>query len=324
MASPDWPNHDHAWRQWRGAMSGSRMHHAWIIAGKKGIGKRDLAIAAARELVAENAGAQPAGDHPDIIVLTYGPKDKKAETAAANGKSYELARSIRVGQIRAMQRRLTTRPTLGERRVVIVDPADDMETNAANALLKSLEEPPAGTFFILIGHRPARLLPTIRSRCRMLRVPTLTNEQIDAKLIADDAGQGEDARKAAIHAAQGSYGAAVRFAQQDLAPISGLIRNLIARGDRDLSLRGQLGKMIGPRPDRERMSAVLELAQSIVAESACSAQSSAQRAALSEIHVQLVKLARDAPVYNFDPGLLSLDIGTLLTRATPSSEHGHV
>jgi len=321
--APKWPNHDYAWRQWRAAMGGSRMHHAWIVAGKKGVGKRDFAADAARELVASENVPQPTGDHPDIIILTYGPKDKKAQTAAANGKPYELARSIRVDQIRAMQRRLTTRPTLGERRVVIVDPADDMEQGASNALLKSLEEPPRGTYFVLVAHRPARLLPTIRSRCRLLRVPILTDAQIDAKLKEADAAQGEDARKTAIHAAEGSYGAALRFAEQDLAPISGLIRNLLARGDSDLTLRGKLAQMIGARADRERIGAVLELSQAIVAEAARSARSNSQRAALGEIHAELVKLARDAPTYNFDTGLLTLEIGTLLTRAATSSEPAH-
>ncbi|MFN9632227.1 MAG: DNA polymerase III subunit delta', partial [Erythrobacteraceae bacterium] len=157
----DWPNHTEAWRQWRDALGGERMHHGWLLAGKSGLGKRDFAFAAARELVAEAGVPQPAGEHPDILVLTYGPKDDKAEKAQADGKPFERARSIRIKQIRAMQRRLITRPTLGSRRAIIIDPADDMEKAAANALLKSLEEPPVGTFFLLVTHRPARLLPTI-------------------------------------------------------------------------------------------------------------------------------------------------------------------
>ena len=70
----NWPNHTAAWREWRNAMSSARMHHGWILAGKKGLGKFDFALAAARELVAEEGIPQPEGDHPDISVLTYGPK----------------------------------------------------------------------------------------------------------------------------------------------------------------------------------------------------------------------------------------------------------
>ena len=113
----DWPNHTAAWREWRDASAGARMHHGWILAGKAGLGKHDFALQAARELVSEEGVPQPSGEHPDIHVLTYGPKDDKAARAAADGKDYERARSIRIGQIRGMQQRLNTRPSVGSRRV---------------------------------------------------------------------------------------------------------------------------------------------------------------------------------------------------------------
>jgi DNA polymerase-3 subunit delta' len=318
-----WPNHEAAWREWRAALAGSRMHHGWILAGKAGLGKQTFAMAAARELVSEEGVPQSDGDHPDIMVLTYGPKNDKEARAAADGKDYERARSIRVDQVRAMQRRLTTRPTLGERRAIIINPADDMEVSAANALLKSLEEPPQGTFFLLVTHRPSRLLPTIRSRCRLLRFPTLTNGQLEKMLEESDATATEEARRAAIEAAEGSYGAAVRFATQDLAPISGLIRNLLSTGDADLTKRGELARMIGPRADRERVQAVMELAQAIIADAARTTEISAHRARLIEAHAEFVALAARAPTYNFDAGLLSLEIGGLLARAAPASEPAH-
>ena len=161
--------HDEPWRQWRAALAGERMHHAWLLAGRRGVGKGPFALEAARELVA----AEPGREHPDIIILTHLPKDDKEAAKRDEGKPYELARNIKIDQIRAMQQRLTTRPTAGERRAVIIDPADDLEPNAANALLKSLEEPPVGTFFLLVAHRLGRLLPTIRSRCRVLRFPSV-------------------------------------------------------------------------------------------------------------------------------------------------------
>lgn len=319
----EWPNHENAWREWRTAMAGARMHHGWILAGKAGLGKHDFALAAARELVAQEGVPQPPGDHPDILHLTYGPKDDKAERAAADGKDYERARSIRVKQIRAMQKRLTTRPTLGERRVVIIDPADDMEVSASNALLKSLEEPPQGTFFMLVTHRPARLLPTIRSRCRVLRFPILSDLQLEDLLKAEDATATDAAREAAIHAAEGSLGAALRFAEQDLSPIAGLIRNLISAGDPKLTARAELARMIGPRADRERLQAVMELAQAIVADAARTTTSSAHSAQLADTHTELIALAAQAPNYNFDTGLLTLEIGTLLMRAAPASAPAH-
>lgn len=315
----DWPNHGEAWRAWRDALGGERMHHGWLLAGKAGLGKRDFAMAAARELVAEPGVPQPAGEHPDIIVLTYGPKDDKAERAAAEGKPFELARSIRIRQIRAMQKRLVTRPTLGSRRAIIIDPADDMEKSAANALLKSLEEPPAGTFFLLVTHRPARLLPTIRSRCRTLRFPVLSDSQLGAMLAA--AGLPSDPQ--AIAAAEGSFGAAVRFAEEDLAPVARTIAALLAGGDEGMTGRGELARLIGPRASRERVQAVLDLAQSLTARAARAAEDPERCARLIETHAALVALAAEAPVANFDPAMLPFEIGSLLVAAAPASEPAH-
>jgi len=314
-----WPNHGEAWRQWRDAIGGERMHHAWLLAGKAGVGKRDFALAAARELVAEPGIAQPPGDHPDIIVLTYGPKDDKAEKAMSEGKPFEVARSIRIRQIRAMQKRLVTRPTLGSRRAIIIDPADDMEKAAANALLKSLEEPPVGTFFLLVTHRPARLLPTIRSRCRTLRFPAIPDRQLAAML--EQAGLPVD--EAAIAAAEGSFGAALRFAEQDLAPLARQIEALLAGGDSDFARRGELARLIGARADRERVQAVLDLAQALVARAARSSEDPAARAGLVETHADLVRLAAEFPTANFDPGMLPFEIGSLLVAAAPASETAH-
>ncbi len=321
LPTPDWPNHGDAWHEWRAAMGGARMHHGWILAGKSGLGKLDFAKRAARELVAQDGIPQPPGDHPDIIVLTYGAKNDKEARAQADGKKFELARSIRVDQVRGMQKRLNTRPTLGDRRVVIVDPADDMEVSAANALLKSLEEPPQGTFFILVTHRPARLLPTIRSRCRTLRFPILSDAQLESMLESSGAAPGSSS--AAIRAAEGSYGAALRFSEQDLAPIATLVTDLLIKGDPGLTARSDLARMIGPRADRARLQAVMELAQAIVADLARGPAAPAQRGALVETHAELVTLAAQAPSYNFDTGLLTLEIGTLLMRAAPASDPAH-
>lgn len=314
-----WPNHAEAWRQWRDALGGARMHHGWLLAGKAGLGKHDFAMAAARELVAQPGVLQPAGDHPDIILLTYGPKDEKGEKAQAEGKPFELARSIRIKQIRAMQRRLITRPTLGSRRAIIIDPADDMEKGAANALLKSLEEPPQGTFFLLVTHRPARLLPTIRSRCRTLRFPSLSDSQLAAMLA--DAGLPPDAQ--AIAAAEGSFGSALRFAEQNLAPVARVIAALLAGGDTGMTGRGELARLIGPRADRERVQAVLDLAQALTARAARASDDPHHRTRLVDAHAALVSLAAEAPTANFDPGMLPFEIGSLLVAAAPASEIAH-
>lgn len=294
------------------------MHHGWLLAGKSGLGKHDFALAAARELVAEPGIPQPE-EHPDIVVLTHLPKDEKEEKKRDEGKPFQTKRNISVGQIRDMQRRLTTRPTLGARRAIIIDPADDMEKGASNALLKSLEEPPAGTFFLLVAHRPSRLLPTIRSRCRILRFPMLTGDQLTTMLV--DEGYSPD--PVALNAAEGSFGSAIRFMEQDLGPVARVMDGLLTAGDPALVGRTELSRLIGPRADRPRIQAVLELAQSIAAHRARTADTDAARAGLIDAHAKLVALTSQAPTHNFDTGLLSLEIGTLLVEAHAASERGH-
>jgi DNA polymerase-3 subunit delta' len=319
----EWPNHHSPWREWRDAMGGRRMHHGWILAGKAGLGKREFALSAARELVAEAGVPQPSGDHPDIITLTHLPKDEKEEKKKQDGKPYQVKRNISVAQVRGMQRRLVTRPTLGTRRVIIVDPADDLETSASNALLKSLEEPPQGTFFMLVAHRPSRLLPTIRSRCRILRFETLSSGQIEQMLGEQVNGSDPQSLAAAIAASAGSYGAVREFLEQDLGVIADLIREIVSKGDPNLALRGKLSVAIGVRPDRARIQSTLDLARMIVASEAEHAEGNRQ-AILIEAHLSLVELAAQAPTYNFDPGLLIIEIGSLLARAAEASERADV
>jgi len=318
----EWPNHATAWAQWRNAMDGARMHHAWILAGKAGIGKHDFALAAARALVAEEGIPQPAGQHPDILILTHLPKDDQEERKRDEGKPFEVKRNIAVSQIRAMQQRLTTRPTLGARRVIIVNPADDMERSASNALLKSLEEPPVGTFFLLVTHRPAGLLPTIRSRCRMLRFVALGDAEIAQQLAQEFPGIKAEQCELAVKMSGGSLVSARNFLEQELGAVANAMRRLASQGDPGFELRGQLAAAIGQRPDRDRMRAVLELARTTLAQALPDADPQSQTA-LIEAHQELVVLAGQAPTYNFDPGLLAGEIASLLARAAGASEPAH-
>lgn len=307
--------HEEPQSAWSAALASGRMHHAWLLAGLRGVGKGAFARSAAAALVAEPGVPQPdAANHPDILVLDHLPASDEDERKKADGKPFQTKRNISVDQIRRMQQRLTTRPTLGSRRAVIIDPADDMEKSAVNALLKSLEEPPAGTFFLLVAHRPGRLLPTIRSRCRVLRFAPLDDAAIDATLRRQAPQADEATRAAAIAAAQGSPGVALDFVDQDLGKVHGLMQSILRAGDERMVLRGSLAEEIGARPDRERIAATLDLARAMVAQELASA-SRARQARLIDAHASLVQLAAQAPTYNFDPGLLVSEIGGLLARA---------
>ncbi|RJY08460.1 DNA polymerase III subunit delta' [Aurantiacibacter aquimixticola] len=303
--------HEDAWQQWRRALSGERMHHGWILSGRRGVGKSAFALAAARELVAEPGVSQSDGDHPDILYITHPPKNDAEAKKREDGKPFESARNIKIDQIRRLQQRLTTRPTIGNRRAVIIDPADDMEDPTANALLKSLEEPPQGTFFLLITHRIGRLLPTIRSRCRVLDFPRVDDADMHA-VLAREAPQAADAmRAAAIAAANGSPGAAIDFVELDLGTILKLMEQIATHGDPDFGLRGKLASAMGARPKREKQLAAIELARAVVS-ARMSSVASGDIPALVDTHAALVRLGGQAPTANFDPGLLIMEIGTLL------------
>lgn len=168
------------------SVASGRLHHGWLIAGEEGIGKATFAYRLARYLLAKpherdasNATLEIPRDstafrqvnalsHPGLLVLRrpWDPKNKKFKT------------DIPVDDVRRLRSFLTLTADTDQWRVVIVDTADDMNANAANAVLKSLEEPPKQTVFLLLSTSPGRLLPTVRSRCRTLDLQPLASEPL--------------------------------------------------------------------------------------------------------------------------------------------------
>ena len=316
----DYIGHEAAWAVWRAARSGQRMHHGWILAGREGLGKAGFARGAAADLVAEAGVSQPPPDqHPDILWLRPLPANDDEAKKRDEGKAYTRKRNISVDQVREMQRRLVTRPTLGARRAVVIDSADDLEKGAVNALLKSLEEPPVGTFFLLVAHQIGRLLPTVRSRCTVLRFHPLGPEDLACALSAEAPQLTGAEREAAIAAAAGSPGAALAFAEQGLGNAWQIMTRLVAQGDADLALRAELSTALGLRPDRERLLAALEAALMVLT-SALTTSSDAARLRIVDAHAKISGLAAQAPTYNFDPALLLLEIGGLLASVAQTRE----
>jgi DNA polymerase-3 subunit delta' len=164
-----------------------RFPHALLIHGVRGTGKLALAERVAQLLLCENAAQRPcghcdgcrwlaAGSHPDFRrvepeALAKEPPLDAEEGADAPARRAAPSTRIKVEQVRDLAGFLNLRSHRGRLRVALVHPAEDMNENAANALLKGLEEPPAGAVFVLVSHRPSQLLPTIRSRCVALAVP---------------------------------------------------------------------------------------------------------------------------------------------------------
>ena len=194
------------------ALSRGRLHHAWLLAGVEGSGKATFAYRAARRLLGAvpdpsrgPLGARPddpvsklisAQSHPDLLVM---------ERLVEGGKT---KKSISVDQARDLPEFFSKSPSQAQYRVAIIDAADDLNINAANALLKILEEPPQRGVLLLVTHAPGRLLATIRSRCRRLTFPIWSTEAITDLLSSRADMQPDDAAYVA-RMAGGSPGTAL-------------------------------------------------------------------------------------------------------------------
>ncbi|MEM9199235.1 MAG: DNA polymerase III subunit delta', partial [Pseudomonadota bacterium] len=210
------------------ARTAGRLHHAWLLTGPRGIGKATLAWRIARHLIADIQAAPglfDAGGNDSVASLDMAPDHPVFRRCAAlseprlalvrrgqDERSNRLRHEITVAEIRNLRSALQLSAPDGGWRVVIIDAADEMNRAAANALLKFLEEPPAKVVFVLVSHQPARLLPTIRSRCRVLRLHPLPPEAMEMALHQAGAQISAGERAALSSLADGSVGDALRLA----------------------------------------------------------------------------------------------------------------
>ena len=193
--------HEEAEAAFEASRARGRLHHAWLLTGPEGVGKATFAYRAARRLL----GAPPAPEygalgsdpdhavsrqvmarsHPDLLIL---------ERVGEDGKPRKV---IPVDEARKLSEFFSKSPASAPHRVVIIDAADDLNANSANAVLKSLEEPPASGVLLLISHSPGRLLATIRSRCRRLAFHGLSEAGAAAFVQERTATNPEDALRLA-------------------------------------------------------------------------------------------------------------------------------
>ncbi|MDH5188098.1 MAG: DNA polymerase III subunit delta' [Rhodospirillaceae bacterium] len=261
--NPFLTGHDDAEKKLLESFNSGRMHHAWLISGPRGIGKATLAYRFARHILSHGEGVnnQPIVAPPDLGAGLFGAEDVPEENlpqtdngplylgentpvfqrVASGGhadlfsierrhdeKSGKLKTVIGVDDVRGIGHFLSMTPAEGGWRVVVVDAVDEMNPNAANALLKVLEEPPSRAILLLVCHNSANLLPTIRSRCTKMAMRPLNQSTVISLIekYAPDLNSG-DAR----HLAQlcdGSIGRALNLAEAGGLDLWKETRNLLS------------------------------------------------------------------------------------------------
>lgn len=304
------------------ALASGSLHHAWLLAGPEGVGKGTFARQAGVALL----GGDPvrheamieAHSHPDYKTVVREVWEKG--TSPPRLKPYdqrkdddEIARSIRVVQVRWLLPGLGMSPSLSDRRVIIIDAADDLERNAANALLKSLEEPPPDTVFLLVSHAPGSLLPTIRSRCRLLRFERL--DDADAAIVIRNAlpEAGEAEVQALVAIGEGSAGRMLGYAGHDVAGLDSAIAAIAADGDPGNARRVTLAKTLAGKAAQARYEHFLERVPVYIARAARDRRGPALAIAL-DAHAAARDLAGAALGLSLDPQATVFEMAGIVAR----------
>jgi DNA polymerase-3 subunit delta' len=314
------------------AYRGDRIPHAWLIGGAQGIGKATLAYRMARFVLAHRnalaAGVQRAE------TLWVDPSDPVARhvAAGAHGGLLTLERSLNEkGVMRTVITVDETRETISffgstaaveGWRVCIVDTVDELNPNAANALLKVLEEPPRQSLFLLVSHAPARVLPTIQSRCRKLMLrPLATGDVISAAAQAANIAIDDPALAEAAAAADGSVARALTLLGGDAIKLyqrtAALLATLPQVDPRELHA---LGDALGGS-DRVALAAFIDsidrwISQRLRADGANANANLPRLARLAEVWEKINRAARDTEAYNLERKPLVFSVFGLLAEAT--------
>jgi DNA polymerase-3 subunit delta' len=304
--------HDDAEQRLLEAYRGGRIPHAWLIGGPPGIGKATLAYRMARfvlahpnptsrdvqdsrsldvpadHLVARQIAAQA---HPDLLVLQ--------RTIGDNGK---LRQTIQVEDVRRSVSFFGSTAGEGGWRVAIVDSFDELNRQGENALLRILEEPPARSLLLLIGHAPGRISPTIRSRCRRLLLRPLATEDVIRAAAAALGTKPDDADiRAAAAAADGSVARALSLLDEGTLKLRQRVSDLLAQlPDLDQRALHTLGDALA-KADQRTMAGVIDAVNVWLSRELGDGRGDRQRLArLAEAFAEINRSARDALTYNLE------------------------
>lgn len=309
--------HDHRERALLDALASGRMHHAWLLGGPEGVGKATFAYRVARFMLAagdpalraSTAGtlAMPDSDpatrrvmaqsHPDLHLLRRIPKP--------DGKGYTS--NIPVPAVRRVLDRFGSSAAEGGWRVCIVDSVEDMDRPSANALLKLLEEPPPRALFLLVAHAPGRMLPTIRSRCRLLAFDALDEAQVAqaGRIALERMGRPLDASALgrAASLSDGSVRRALSYVHPEtLALVEAVRARLDSLPGVDVTALLALAEDVAGKAGEGDFQVMIETVQSWLADHlrAHAAAGPARLAPLAEVWDKLSRAARDVETYHLD------------------------
>jgi DNA polymerase-3 subunit delta' len=241
--NPELVGQDAAEKTFLQAWESGRVAHAWLLTGPKGIGKATLAFRIARFVLSGGGESQGGGlfgdaapaslrmspDHPVFRRISSGGHAdfKLIERGWADDKQSKRRSEITVDDVRDVGGFMSLTPAEGGWRVVVVDAADEMNRNSANAILKVLEEPPKRALMLLLGHSPGRLLPTIRSRCRRLTLPPLSHDTVIELLRRHHPDMAADELQGLAALADGSIGRALALHEQGGMDLYGAMVGLL-------------------------------------------------------------------------------------------------
>jgi DNA polymerase-3 subunit delta' len=222
------------------ALRGGRLHHAWLITGAEGVGKATLAYRFARRLLA--GGAETLDMDPGHLVFRRVAAATHADLLTVerewDDKKKRMKKNISAETARSIPGFLHLTPAEGGWRVVIVDGAEDVNPQSANALLKVLEEPPSRAVLLLVSSAPGRLLPTIRSRCRTLALSPLGDADMGRVLEAFLPAVPLAERARLVTLSDGSPGRALAMAEQGGLAVAGMVAEVVGALPRFSLLRG--------------------------------------------------------------------------------------
>ena len=323
----DLVGHEAAETAFANAWKEQRLHHAWLITGPRGIGKASFAWRAARRVLGAEAMPEygPLGSRPDDPVCRTLEVDANPDMLVIrrpwDDKRKRWRAEITVDEARKATGFFEKSAGAGGWRVCLVDSADDMNTNAANALLKTLEEPPQRGILFLVSHSPGRLPATIRSRCRRLGLAPPAAE-ISADWLAEAAGQGGDrAARDALAVAGNAPGRALELIASGGLELHRTVSSYVASAvqARDSETRS-LAERVSAKGQERLLSTFYDaLAGSFQAQARKAAEAHQDPSAWIKAWKSLSRLVRDADALYLDPRQTALSALSLSRQAARQS-----